>query len=91
MLTLGITELRIRGMWHIQNPLKVYEKDCVITDKDKFHIFALIKSEKYDTFPKEDQEKIESNPKITIKDIEIKDPNNKANLIKAKLITHIEE
>ncbi|MBU2639336.1 MAG: NgoPII family restriction endonuclease [Nanoarchaeota archaeon] len=84
---LGVTELRIRGMWQIQNPLRTYEDFCKIEDKDKFHLFALIKKDKYDIFPKEDKNNLEKNSNITMKDIKIKDPNNPAKLIEAKLIT----
>ena len=44
---LGITELRIRGMWSIENPLSVFEDLCTIEDESKFHLFALIRKEKY--------------------------------------------
>lgn len=88
---LGITELRIRGMWHIQNPLKVYKDFCKIENKDKFHIFALMRKDKYNSFPKEDIKKIESNKEISIQDIRIKDPNNPANLVGAKLISYKEK
>ena len=88
---LGITELRIRGMWQIKNPIKVYENICKIENKDKFHIFALMKKEKYNSFPKEDKKKLESNDEIDTKDIKIKDPNNPAKLMEAKLISHKEK
>ncbi|MBU0457382.1 MAG: NgoPII family restriction endonuclease [Nanoarchaeota archaeon] len=88
---LGITELRIRGMWQIQNPLKVYEEHCNIENKDKFHLFALMRKEKYDSFPKEDRIELENNALISVKDIKIKDPNNPANLVSAKLVTHIQK
>ncbi len=88
---LGITELRIRGMWQIQNPLKVYEESCNISDKEKFHLFALLRKEKYESFPKKDTGELENNPKIDVKDIKIKDPNNPSKLIESKLITSVEK
>ncbi|MBW2984061.1 NgoPII family restriction endonuclease [Candidatus Woesearchaeota archaeon] len=88
---LGITELRIRGMWHIKNPLKVYEDLCKIGDKDKFHLFALMRKDKYDSFPDGDKKKIESNKDLSVYDIKIKDPNNPAKLIEAKLIAYKEK
>ncbi|MBI2667382.1 NgoPII family restriction endonuclease [Candidatus Woesearchaeota archaeon] len=84
---LGITELRIRGMWQIQNPLKVYENFCKIEDNDQFHLFALMRKDKYASFPKEDSKKLEANKSILVKDIKIKDPNNPSKLIEAKLIS----
>ena len=88
---LGITELRIRGMWQIQNPLKVYENFCKIEDKDKFHLFALMRKDKYGSFPEEDKKEIEKNSNIFVKDIKIKDPNNPAKLVEAKLISFKEK
>ncbi|MBD3360362.1 NgoPII family restriction endonuclease [Candidatus Peregrinibacteria bacterium] len=88
---LGITILRIRGMWHIQNPIKVYEDFCNISDKEKFHLFALLRKEKYDSFPKEDAKELENHPEISVKDIKIKDPNNPAKMVEAKLITSVEK
>jgi len=84
---LGITELRIRGMWQIQNPLTVYKNFCRIKDNDKFHLFALMRKDKYNTFPKDDSKKLEANKDISVKDIKIKDPNNPAKIIEAKLIS----
>mgnify|MGYP001608792475 CR=1 FL=1 len=88
---LGITDLRIRGMWQIKNPLRVYEEFCKIGDKDKFHLFALLKKDKYNSFPKEDRAKLENNKSINVKEIKIKDPNNPANLGEAKLISYMEK
>jgi hypothetical protein len=85
---LGITELRIRGMWQIQNPLIVYKDLCKIEDKEKFHLFALMKKDKYDLFPEKDRKQLESisNVNFAINDIKIKSPNNPAKLLDAKLI-----
>jgi hypothetical protein len=85
---LGITELRIRGMWSIENPLSVFEDLCKIEDEDKFHLFALIRKEKYLSFPKEDIKELESNKLIIIKEVKIRDPNNPAKLVESKLIIY---
>ena len=85
---LGITELRIRGMWSIENPLSVFEDLCTIEDESKFHLFALIRKEKYLSFPKSDIKELESNKLITIKDVKIRDPNNPAKLVESKLIIY---
>lgn len=86
---LGITYFRIRGMWGIENPFKVfnyiYKRDA---DKD-FNFMALINTDKYISLQYTDE--LESlskrNTNLEIKDVEIKDPNNPAKLKKAKLIT----
>lgn len=87
---LGITELRIRGMWSIENPLNVFEDLCKI-GKDTFHLFALMRKEKYSSFPKQDTKDLEANTDISIKDVKIRDPNNPANPIEAKLIIYIQK
>ncbi len=85
---LGITDLRIREMWHIENPRKVF--DYVLDkfyDKNKeMNVFLIMKSAKYNSFDKEDRELIENNPFLTIEDIKIKNPDNPTDLMDAKLI-----
>lgn len=85
---LGITELRIRGMWSIENPINVFKDLCKL-EENKFHLFAILKKEKYLSYPKEDITEIESNKDISVKDVKIKDPNNPAKLMEAKLITFV--
>jgi len=82
---LGITNLRIRGMWTIQNPLKVY-KELFSLNGNGFQLFALMRKSKYDSFSKEDKATIEKETGITIKDVKIQDPDNPAKQILAKLI-----
>ncbi len=84
---LGITNLRIRGMWQIENPRKVFDYLHETTDKD-FELISIIPTEKYNNFPNESKAKLESIDKIgfTIEDKHIKDSNNPARLIECKLI-----
>jgi hypothetical protein len=75
-------------MWHIQNPLKVFD---YIVDYDKSNdlsVCAIMKEEKYNSFPKEDRERLErlGNDNLIIEDIKIKSPDNPANYLNAKLI-----
>ncbi len=85
---LGITELRIRGMWSIENPLNVFDDLCKLGE-NKFHLFAILKKEKYLSYSKDDIKEIESNKDILIENVKIKDPNNPAKLLEAKLITFV--
>lgn len=84
---LGITNLRIRGMWQIQNPRKVFSY-LGINPHNDFQLVSIIPLNKYNSFPPESKNKIESitsqNFKIT--NINIKNPNNPAKLIDAKLL-----
>ncbi|MBS3141414.1 NgoPII family restriction endonuclease [Candidatus Woesearchaeota archaeon] len=85
---LGITELRIRGMWSIENPINVFKDLCKL-EENKFHLFAILRKERYFSYPKEDINEIELNKDISIKDVKIKDPNNPVKLVEAKLITFV--
>lgn len=85
---LGITYLRVRGMWGIENPWTVfryiYERDI----NNTFNFMCLINEEKWLSFDnREDLLNIKSQ-NLNIADVEIKDPNNPAKLKKAKLITY---
>ncbi len=83
---LGITNLRIRGMWQIQNPRRVF--NYLHTTGDTFELVAIIPTTKYNSFPTESKNRIENlgNPNLSISDVQVKDPNNPANLIDSKLI-----
>ena len=88
---LGITYLRIRGMWGIDNPLHVFNYITNIEKDDEFTVNAIMLTEKYNSFPGSDRQIIEnvSDNNFTITDIEIKAPNNPAKLLNAKLIKFI--
>ena len=88
---LGITYLRVRGMWGIENPWTVfkyvYEKDL----KSEFNFFAIINEEKYSEFNKEDRKEFEdfvNNSDLSMIKIKIKNPDNPAILKNAYLITY---
>ncbi|MFV0501829.1 MAG: NgoPII family restriction endonuclease [Bacteroidales bacterium] len=83
---LGITNLRIRGMWQIQNPRKVFR--YLFNEEDNNNLVAIIPKYKYDSFPKESKDKIEKliDSRLTITDQKVKNPNNPAELIEVKLI-----
>lgn len=85
---LGITDLRIRGMWHIENPTKIFNYIYQYDETKSFQLICLMKKEKYNSFPLVDREIIENlnNANVTISDIRIKNPNNPVNLFDAKLI-----
>lgn len=86
---LGIIDLRVRGMWSIENPFKVfnyiYERDF----SKKFNFMCVIRETKYSSFENKSLiEKCVGNIKgFNITDVKIKNPNNPAHLEKAKLIT----
>ena len=85
---LGITDLRIRGMWHIENPNKTFSYIYSYDDTKEFQLITLLQKDKYNSLPQEDRIQIEAlvDDKISIKDVKIKNPNNPVQLIDAKLL-----
>ncbi len=85
---LGITDLRIRGMWHIDNPNKTFNYIYTYDDTKDFQLICLMKKEKYNSLPSEDKESIENlkNENVSVQNIRIKNPNNPVQLIDAKLL-----
>jgi len=84
---LGITYLRIRGMWGIENPNKVFDYINPIKS-EKFYLNAILLNSKYNSFPESDRKSLENlHDKVSIKDVKIKSPNNPTKLLDAKLIS----
>lgn len=86
---LGITYMRMRGMWHIESPFKVFAP-YYKTEKADFNFVAIINESKYQTFEnRAELEQLEKeNANLKIADVKIKNPNNPAELKNAKLITY---
>lgn len=85
---LGISSLRIRGMWVIDNPINVFDYIHTTDDSNKFELVCIIPKCKLNTFENKDLKIQELNEAgVIIKDVRIKDPNNPANLINSKLLT----
>lgn len=76
-------------MWSIENPLSVFEDLCPFKDGNKLSLFALMRKDKYLSFSKEDIRELEFNKNISVKDVKIRDPNNPAKLLEAKLVTFV--
>jgi hypothetical protein len=85
---LGITDLRIRGMWHIANPHKVFDYIYKYDESKRFQMVCLMRKEKYEGLPLADREVLESLgvDGVEVLDILIKSPDNPVRLIKAKLL-----
>lgn len=86
---LGITYLRIRGMWGIENPIKVFNYVVPVEQNSEFFVNAILLKEKYLSFPENDRKNLEGlvSDNFSIKDIKIKSPNNPAKLLEAKLLS----
>jgi NgoPII restriction endonuclease len=90
---LGITYLRIRGMWGISNPVNVYNYlNIDYNEKSSLQVISIVSTEKYSSFPQADIDAIAKMATevttLEIRDIQIRSPNNPANLINAKLIIY---
>jgi hypothetical protein len=85
---LGITDLRIRGMWHIENPMKIFNYIYQYDNTKDFQLICLMKKEKYDSLPLEDRQMIENlgNTNVSVSDVKIKNPNNPIQLMDVKIL-----
>ena len=85
---LGITDLRIRGMWHIENPTKIFNYLYSYDETKSFQLICLMKKEKYESMPLADRQIIENlnNPNVNVSDVRIKNPNNPVQLMDGKLL-----
>ena len=84
---LGITNLRIRGMWMIENPIRVFSYVYNFDSRRNFSLIALMLKSKFDSFPREDIDAIRNTNSIQSRTVQIKNPNNPAELMDAELIT----
>lgn len=84
---LGLTYLRVRGMWGIDAPHKVFASLVSERAESDFSAHTLMLTEKYQSFSPEDIQQLETNPKITITPVEIPSPNNPATYLSATLIS----
>jgi hypothetical protein len=87
---LGITYLRVRGMWFIQHPIHVFDYIYDLDKSKEFNLMVLINEDKISQFNNFEKlvDMIQTYPSLEIKDVQIKNPNNPAQLRNAKLITY---
>lgn len=87
---LGITYLRVRGMWGIENPWTVFNYVYRRDVRKKLNFMCLINERKWKVLPNTDRilDLATSNPRLNVSDVKIKDPDNPARLNAAKLIQY---
>ncbi len=86
---LGITDLRVRGMWSIFHPKKVFDYLPKQNKSSDFKFYCVMKTEKFDQFPEEDKKSLlalKDNENFFIHDIQIRNPNNPVQLIPVKFM-----
>jgi len=86
---LGITYLRVRGMWGIVNPWSVFSYVCSRNVTKKFNFMCLINEDKWKTFDNVGLISNISKKGFSITDVRIKNPDNPADLRNAKLIQFV--
>ena len=86
---LGITSLRIRGMWLLENPFTVFKYVYQPITTANFNLFALVSTEHFDGFNNKDAllSLVDEVATLNIADVKVKNPNNPAKLINCKKIT----
>ena len=83
---LGITELRVRGMWQMRNPLNFFENELQGGERHRSFVGAIMLKSKYDEFPEKDRKRIQGMGSIEIKRVKLKNPNNPADLLDGIII-----
>ena len=90
---LGITYLRIRGMWGIDNPINVYDYlniDFEYLKKDnRFQLIAIIPEDKYLSLLEHKTLKFIENNEVVISKSRIKSPNNPAQMTNVRIISYV--
>ena len=89
--SLGITNLRVRGMWEIQNPFCVFDYIFERKHANKFNFMCIINEDKWNTLGNT-KDLLVLQGKVCgllIMDKKIKSPNNPAQLKNVKLITFV--
>lgn len=84
---LGITYMRVRGMWGIENPWKVFEYLYHRDLSKKFTFMCIINDTKWATFENTGLLTSLNKTGFNIAAVRVKNPDNPANLVPAKLIT----
>ena len=85
---LGITYMRDRGMWGIENPWRVFEYVYQRDFSKAFNFMCIINEDKWNTFENTGLITSFIAPNFSIQNIRIKNPDNPAQLVNAKLITY---
>ncbi len=85
---LGITYMRVRGMWGIENPWSVFNYVYARDMHKKFNFMCIINDAKWETFDNTELLTSLDVEGFSIRGVRIKNPDNPANLVPAKLITY---
>lgn len=87
---LGITDLRIRPMWQLTHPSKVFEYLPHVGNGDLPALYSVMRKAKYEEFPQEQRKILENlnDSNLTFCHTDIKDPNEIGKMIEAVVVTY---
>lgn len=83
--SLKITTLRVRGMWVIKHPQKVFSKLVKDWGDNDFEVKALIPKKIFDSFPKSSKDRLNKSI-LNIEEINLPDPTNRAKTLECVFI-----
>jgi len=85
---LGITYLRVRGMWGIKNPINVFDYVVNHEKNDALRVYLISKKKTFEEFPPQDKGELYEfgGDSLSVKDVKVKNPNNPAKYMDAKLV-----
>ena len=79
--------MRVRGMWGIENPWKVFDYVYQRDFSKNFTFMCVINNDKWNTFDNTALITSIHKDSFEIKNVRVKNPDNPAKLVDAKLIT----
>jgi len=87
---LQITNLRIRGMWTIENPHKIFSYLLLADSEANFQLFCLMRKQKFDTFNDAEKDYLLNLKKenYTFRELQILNPSNPAEMIDSIMINY---
>ncbi|MEL6408262.1 MAG: NgoPII family restriction endonuclease [Chloroflexota bacterium] len=87
---LGVTSLRVRGMWIVQHPDVIF-RDHIYEEEATKSLHVLMLKAKFDSFPESDRQSVLALPddSFSIRELKIPSPDNPANLMDAIYVTGV--
>ena len=86
--SLGITNLRVRGMWTISSPNKLFENIVNYDETAQFQLFCVMTTKKYKSFPQNDRDNLIAKQGVNISMRVVPDPNNNAKNLGVTIISY---
>ncbi len=81
------TGLRVRGMWGLKSPSKIFENVIGANGSEALLVVAIMRKEKFESFPNKDRDSLSQNS-FQVKEFKAKDPNDPQKEIDLVLIKY---